>query len=76
MRMIVYRVDCPAMLVRKIHHTRKGCVLEAEPHTGWIRVMRNANDGVHQLVEQTAMRNNQVTTRWPFEKGVQRLPRA
>src|SRR5262245_11584410 len=56
--MIVNRVNCPAVLIRVIQHARKGCVFKAEPHTRGIRMMRHAYDGMHHLIQQSAVRND------------------
>ena len=74
MSAIVQRINRPAVLIGKIGHTREGRVLETESHTRGIDVRGDANDRIHQLVEQSAVRNNQVTPGGAPQKAVQRLP--
>ncbi len=52
---IVDLVDRPAMLARKIDQLGKRRVLKTEACAGIIRLRGNAHDGVHDLIQQSAM---------------------
>src|SRR5690242_11905940 len=70
---IVQRVDRRSMLVWIINHMRKPGVVRPKAHSGWIDVGRNADDRIHQLIKQTAMRDDQVAPSRPAQKALESL---
>ena len=70
---IVQRVERPAMLMREIKDARERGILKTETHSRRIDMGSNANDRVHQLIEQPAVRNDQVTARRPMQEFMQSL---
>src|SRR3989304_5073309 len=61
------------MLMRKIDHARERSILKTKTHTRWVGVRRNAYNGIHQLVEHTPVRNNQVTSGRSLQQSLQCL---
>jgi hypothetical protein len=52
---VIDSVNGPAMLMWKINDPRKGGILKTEAHTGGINMGRDADDRVHQLIENSSM---------------------
>ena len=69
-------VDLPLMGMGAIGQVRKAGILESKTWTAEVGVGRNANDRVHDLVEQPAMRDHQVFARLAPEQTMQGLTRA
>ena len=74
MGVVIHRIDCPAMLVWIIVRARESGILKTETHARRVNVWGDTNDGVHQLVEQAAMRNNEIASGRSMQQGMQRLP--
>src|SRR5687767_14488119 len=76
MDMVIERFNCPAMLMRLIEHARKRCIVESEAHSGGVGMWRNSNDGMHQLIQQPAMRDNQIAPGRSAQEAMQSLASA
>src|SRR5687768_14616889 len=76
MDMVIERFNCPAMLMRLIEHARKRCIVESEAHSRRVGMWRNSNDGMHQLIQQPAMRDNQIAPGRSAQEAMQSLTSA
>src|SRR5687768_14161930 len=76
MDMVIERFNCPAMLMRLIEHARKRCIVESEAHTGGVGMWCNTNNGMHQLIQQATMRNNEIAPGRSAQKAMQSLASA
>ncbi len=76
MSAVIHRIDHPAMLMRIINHTRKGCIFKTEAHTRWINMRSNPNDRMHQLIQKSTMRDDQIFSRRLAQELLQSLPGA
>ena len=63
MRVVVEPVNRPAMLIRVIHQLCECSIAKTEACAGIIRLWGHANYRVHELIQQTAMRNDQISCR-------------
>ena len=76
MDMVIEGFNRPAMLMRLIKHACKRGILESESHTRGICMWSNADNCMHQLIQQTSMRNNEIATSRSAQKTMQGLARA
>ena len=76
MGLVVDFVDHPAMLVWVVSQLGKSCIFEPEPRPRVVRLREDAHNSMHQLVQQTAVRDDQISGRLALEKIVLSLPRA
>src|SRR6185503_7808631 len=60
---VVHGIDQPAVLMRIIYDARKGCIFKAKTHAGRIHMRRKPDHGMHQLVQKSAVRNDEIFAR-------------
>jgi hypothetical protein len=72
---VVQFINRPAVMEREIMQLGERRILKAETRAGIIRLRDNAHNGVHDLIQQTAMRDDQIPRRLALQQLMQRLPR-
>ena len=65
-RVVVDPVNGPAMLVWIIHQLCKGSIAKAEARARIVRLRSDTDHSVHELVQKTAVRYDQVSGRFAF----------
>lgn len=70
MGMVINCLNLPAMLLGKVNESCKTGVGESKPSPGVICLWDDAQDGIHHLVQNPAMRYHQVTSSRSLEQFV------
>ena len=63
----------PAMLMRKIHQLGKSRVAKPEAGARIVRLRRHTQNCMHELIEQAAMRDDQISAGFALDEILQCL---